>query len=163
MSTHTVAVMGLGVRGKIHLHGLLENPEYFRVVGLCDIDEEKMRSVAAENGLTDVPLFTDAEEMLKATRPEVFVFVTYPDLRLSMIELAIRYGVKAISLEKPMAESLQEARKMVELCHQHGIKAVVCHQQKYLSQMQTLKKRIEDGEIGQIRKIHVECQAWHST
>ena len=24
MSMHTVAVMGLGVRGKIHLHGLLE-------------------------------------------------------------------------------------------------------------------------------------------
>ena len=28
--------------------------------------------------------------------------------------------------------------------------------------MQTLKKRIEDGEIGEITKIHVECQAWFS-
>lgn len=33
MSMHTVAVMGLGVRGKIHLHGLLENPDYYKVVG----------------------------------------------------------------------------------------------------------------------------------
>ena len=162
MSIHTVAVMGLGVRGKIHLHGLIENPEYFKVVGLCDIDVEKMKKVAEEYGLSDVPQFTDVEEMLKITRPEVFVFVTYPDLRLSMIELGIRYGVKAISLEKPMAESLQEAKQMVELCQKNGIKAVVCHQQKYLSQMQALKKRIEDGEIGQIRKIHVECQAWFS-
>ena len=31
MSMHTVAVMGLGVRGKIHLHGLLENPDYYKV------------------------------------------------------------------------------------------------------------------------------------
>ena len=61
-----------------------------------------------------------------------------------------------------MAESLQEAKKIVKLCHDNGIKAVVCHQQKYLSQMQTLKKRIEDGEIGEITKIHVECQAWFS-
>ena len=30
MSMHTVAVMGLGVRGKIHLHGLLENPNYYK-------------------------------------------------------------------------------------------------------------------------------------
>ena len=28
--------------------------------------------------------------------------------------------------------------------------------------MQTLKNRIEDGEIGEITKIHVECQAWFS-
>ena len=46
MSMHTVAVMGLGVRGKIHLHGLLENPDYYKVVGLCDIDEPKMNAVA---------------------------------------------------------------------------------------------------------------------
>ena len=31
MSMHTVAVMGLGVRGKIHLHGLLENPDYYKL------------------------------------------------------------------------------------------------------------------------------------
>ena len=46
MSMHTVAVMGLGVRGKIHLHGLLQNPEYYKVVGLCDIDTVKMQAVA---------------------------------------------------------------------------------------------------------------------
>lgn len=68
MSMHTVAVMGLGVRGKIHLHGLLENPDYYKVVGLCDIDEPKMKAVAEEYHLDDVPLFTDAEEMLKETR-----------------------------------------------------------------------------------------------
>ena len=62
MSMHTVAVMGLGVRGKIHLHGLLENPDYYKVVGLCDIDEPKMKAVAEEYHLDDVPLFTDADK-----------------------------------------------------------------------------------------------------
>ena len=162
MQQHTVAVMGLGVRGKIHLHGLLRNPDRFRIVGLCDLDAEKMKTVAQEYGLADVPMFTDAEQMLAQTRPEVFVFVTYPNLRLNILELGIRYGVKAISFEKPMAESLQEAREMVRLCHTHGVKAIVCHQQKYLSQMQALKKRIDAGEIGKIRKIHVETQAWFS-
>lgn len=162
MSMHTVAVMGLGVRGKIHLHGLLQNPEYYKVVGLCDIDTVKMQAVAEEYGLTDVPQFVDVEEMLDKTRPEIFVFVTYPDMRLSMVELGVKYGVKGISLEKPMAESLQEAKKMVELCKENGIKAVVCHQQKYISQMQSLKRRIDEGEIGEIRKIHVETQAWFS-
>ena len=103
MKQYRTAIMGLGIRGKIHLHGILENPTRFQVVGLCDIDEEKMAQVAADNGLADVPQYTDVEKMLAETRPEVFVFVTYPNLRLSMIELGAKYGVKAISLEKPVA------------------------------------------------------------
>ena len=95
---HTVAIMGLGVRGKTHLKGILENPERYEVVGLCDIREDVMKAVADMFGL-NAPCFTDVEEMLAKTKPEVFVFVTYPNLRLSMIELAIKYNVKAVSLK----------------------------------------------------------------
>lgn len=162
MKKYTVAVMGLGIRGKIHLHGLLENPDRYEIVGLCDIDVPKMQTVAKDYGLEHVAQFTDVEQMLAETRPDVFVFVTYPNLRLNLIKLGVKYGVKGISLEKPLAESLSEAKEMRDLCVENGIKAVVCHQQKYLSQMQALKKRIEDGEIGTVHKIHVETQGWFS-
>ena len=107
---HTVAVMGLGVRGKTHLKGILENSDRYEVAALCDIREDVMKSVA-EHFHLNVPLYTDVEKMLAETRPEVFVFVTYPNLRLSMIELALKYGIKAISFEKPMAEDMPEAKK----------------------------------------------------
>ncbi len=162
MKRYRTVVMGLGVRGKIHLHGLLQNPERYEVVGLCDINEETMQNVAQANDLAHVPCFTQAEEMLDQLRPDVFVFVTYPNMRLSLIKLAAEYGVKAVSLEKPMAESLKEAQEMVEICEKNGIKAVVCHQQKYLSQFQSMKARINAGEIGDIRKVHIETQCWYS-
>ena len=138
MKKHTVAIMGLGVRGKTHLKALLENAERYEIVGICDIRPEVMDDVSEKFGL-NVPKFTDVEEMLSGTRPEVFVFVTYPNLRLSMIELAVKYGIKAVSFEKPMAEDMEEARAMTDLCVKNGVKAVVCHQQKYLKQMQELK------------------------
>ena len=159
MAKHTVAIMGLGVRGKTHLKALLENGDRYEVVGLCDIRPEVMDSVCGMFGL-DVPKFTDVEEMLAQTRPEVFVFVTYPNLRLSMIELAVKYGIKAVSFEKPMAEDMAEAKKMTQLCVDNGIKAVVCHQQKYLKQMQDLKKKVDRGDLGEVKKIFAECQPW---
>lgn len=121
MSTkkHTVAIMGLGVRGKTHLKGIMENPDRYEVVGLCDLREEVMKAVSEQWHL-NVPLYTDVEKMLAETKPEVFVFVTYPNLRLSMIELAIKYGIKAVSFEKPMAEDMTEAKKMTVLCIQDG-------------------------------------------
>ena len=156
---YTVAVLGLGVRGKTHLKGILENPDSFEVVGLCDIDTEKMDRIADHFNLK-VPKYTKAEPLLAETNPDVFIFVTYPDLRLSLVELAAKYAVKAISLEKPMAESLTEAKAMRDCCRENNIKAVVCHQQKYLSQMQEMKARIDSGEIGDVVKIHCETQPW---
>ena len=83
MKKYTVAIMGLGVRGRIHVHGLLGNPERFLLVGLCDIDQGAMDKVVQEFHLEDVPQFLDVEEMLETVRPEVFVFVTYPEDRKS--------------------------------------------------------------------------------
>ena len=159
MKKHTVAVMGLGVRGKTHLKGLLENPDRYEVVGLCDLRMEAMQAANEKFG-TNIPMFTDVDQMLTETKPEVFVFVTYPNLRLSMIELAIKHGIKAVSFEKPMAEDMAEAKKMTDLCVEHGIKAVVCHQQKYLSQMQELKAKVDRGDFGEIKKVFAECQPW---
>ena len=158
MHKYRTVVLGIGVRGRTHIKGLLESGR-FEITALCDLDKEKMQSAASDFSL-DVPLYTDAEAMLRDQSPEVFVFLTLPNLRLSMLQLADKYGVKAISLEKPMAESLQEAKEMLDLCRRSNIKAVVCHQQKYLSQMQSLKHRIDSGEIGEITRIHINTQPW---
>ena len=94
---HRVVQVGLGVRGKFHLRGLVENPEAYEIVGLCDLDPKKIEEAKAMFGL-DVPAFTDAETMLRQTRPEVFVFVTHPNVRTQMVELAVRYGRPAALL-----------------------------------------------------------------
>ncbi len=156
---HRVVQVGLGVRGKFHLRGLVKNPEAYEIVGLCDLDPKKIEEAKAMFGL-DVPAFTDAETMLRQTRPEVFVFVTHPNVRTQMVELAVRYGVKVLSFEKPMAMNLGEAHHITQLCRDNHIKAVVSHQQKYAEQMQKVNALVRDGQIGEIQKIHVETQSW---
>ena len=54
---HRVVQVGLGVRGKFHLRGLVENPEAYEIVGLCDLDPKKIEEAKAMFGL-DVPAFT---------------------------------------------------------------------------------------------------------
>lgn len=152
-------LLGTGVRGDTHLNGILKNSDKFEVCALCDLDIKKAESVAQKYRL-NVPIFLDAEQMLKEIRPDVFVFVTPPSVRLTMVQLAAKYGVKAVSFEKPMAESLLEAKMILDICERKGMKAIVCHQQKYLIQMQEMKGKIEKGEIGKIEKIHIETQPW---
>ncbi len=160
MIRYRVAQVGLGARGKVHARGFLANADRFELVGLCDLDEARLRYGAEQYGVAVT--YRDAEAMLADLRPDVFCFVTQPHLRLPMVELGLRYGVKAIALEKPMATSLQEARAITDLCHANGIKAVVSHQQKYLTSLQKVKQIVGAGEIGEVHTIQATCQAWLS-
>ena len=53
-----------------------------------------------------------------------------------------------------MAQKLSVARRITEMCRKKGIKATVCHQQKYLTSMQKLKETVQSGDIGTITEIH---------
>jgi predicted dehydrogenase len=160
MKRYRVAQVGAGFRGGVHLDGFARNPDRFEVGALCDLDAEKLHRAADQYGIRAA--YTDAEEMLEQTKPDVFCFVTQPDVRLQMVELGARHGVKAIAFEKPMATSLKEAKAIADLCEKSGIKAIVSHQQKYLTSMQKLKEVVGAGQIGDTTIIHATTQAWFS-
>jgi predicted dehydrogenase len=160
MSKYTVALAGCGVRGAEHMRGPLHHPDC-TVVGLCDVRPEQTEKFLTKFNL-DVPCYTDAEKMLAETRPDIFIFVTHPNVRVELVELGVKYGCKGITFEKPMALNLTDARYMAKLCSDNGVKASVCHQQKYMPSFQKLKGIVDSGELGKIKDIHVSCLPWMS-
>jgi len=162
MKRYTVAQVGVGPRGRIHANAFLELKDRFGLVGLCDLDQEKLKTYAKQKNLADEVLYDDAEKMLATTQPDVFCFVTQPDVRLPMVELAAKHGVKGLVFEKPMATSLREAWASTRLCREHNIKTVVSHQQKYLTSLQKVKQLVDAGEVGDVIEVNATCQAWLS-
>jgi predicted dehydrogenase len=138
----------------------LENSGRFEVVGVYDPSPEAVKSAADKFNVTSV--YSSAEEMLKKTKPEVLVFVTHPNIRKEYIELGVKYGVKSIVFEKPMAVFLADAREITRLCVDNGIKAVVSHQQKYLKQMREFYTVVRSGVLGQIDLIRISTRYWAS-
>jgi len=156
MAKYRVAQAGAGHRGVTHIRGFAALPDDFELVALCDIDAEKLARVAGAYGIAAT--YADADEMLAATKPDVFCFVTQPDVRLPMIEVGVKHGVRAIAFEKPMAMSLAEARQMRDLCVESGIKTAVCHQHKYLTSFEKLMEIVSSGDLGDIEVIRATCR-----
>ena len=73
--TYTVAIAGLGKRGKVHADLFFKNPR-FQVVGVADVDADRVKDAAAICGNPEG--FADTGEMLKAVKPDVFCFCTPP-------------------------------------------------------------------------------------
>ena len=155
---YKVALIGLGKRGRIHLQGLLQNPERFELSGIYDVNPETVRAVQKDFGLSCG--YDDPETLMEQSGAEVLCFVTHPNVRKRYIELGIKYHVRGISLEKPMALTLQEANEMLSLCDSHQIKTVVCHQHKYLTQFEKMQSILHSGQIGEVQENRVFTTPW---
>jgi predicted dehydrogenase len=158
---HTIVQAGLGSRGKIHLKGILENPDRFELLGIFDPKPEAVK-LAVEKFNVKCPVFSSAEEMLSKTKAEVFAFVTHPEIRMEYVKLGAKYNVKGLSFEKPMAVSLADAREMTKICADHKIKTIISHQQKYMTQMQQMYQVVRSGVIGEPELIRIFMRPWAS-
>jgi predicted dehydrogenase len=152
---YRAVLVGCGGRGQSHALGLLANPDRFELVALCDLDAQRLGALAHALGIARV--YTDAGAMLAAERPDLLCFATPPAVRVELVELAVRHDVRAIAFEKPLALSLADARRIVELCA-GGTKAVVCHQLKYAGHWRRVKQIVEEGGIGEIRSFHATAR-----
>ncbi|MCL2742085.1 MAG: Gfo/Idh/MocA family oxidoreductase, partial [Oscillospiraceae bacterium] len=155
---YRVAQAGLGAQGLAHLEGQTGNPGSFSLEAVCDLYGERLDKVCAER--PGVGRYSEAERMLDEVRPDVFTFVTQPDVRLEMVRLAVRYGVKVLVFEKPMALSLADAAETVRTLREAGIKSVVCHQHKYQHTFRKMKEIVDSGAIGKVTQINFSTQAW---
>ena len=106
-----VAVIGCGFFATNHILSW-SNFKDVDLVGVCDLDEEK--AINASNISKGTPYFTDAELMLKEVRPDVVDIITTAPSHYHLAKLAASLNISAI-IQKPMAPSLEEATKIVDL------------------------------------------------
>jgi len=158
MSRYSVAIVGCGTRGRHHAEAFLKNSDRFNLLVLCDKDRERLQSLSSI--LNTPKTYTNAEDMLSGERPDVLCFATPPQVRLELVELGVKHGVKAIAYEKPMATSLAEARRIHDLCKEAQVKTIVSHQHKYGSHWRKVKELVDSGEIGEIHTIHATAKGW---
>ena len=158
MHQYTVGLIGCGPRGSTHLDAFLGFPDRYSVVGLCDLDAAKAERLA--ESAHACPVYTDGAKMMAETKPEILCFATAPTVRSHLVELGIKYSVKGIAFEKPVALTMGEARRIHAMCRDAGVKTVVSHQMKYLTSMQHVHRVIQSGDIGQVREIHATTVPW---
>ncbi len=155
--TYTVAIAGLGKRGTHHAEAVARNPR-FKLVGLCDIDPARVEAARQKFGVEHI--HTEAAELLRATRPDVFMFCTLPQVRLPLIAAGVEAGVKLIAFEKPVALSMNEGWAMFEQLRAAGIKSVVSHQHRYGEHYQKVKQIIASGALGRVHTVYGHATGW---
>ena len=119
-----IGVIGAGHLGKIHLNNWAAI-EGVKLVGFCDTDDENAKIVAEKYAL---PRFATTNELLDAC--DAVDIVAPTTFHFELCEAAIKKG-KHVFVEKPLANTMDEARALVKLAKEANIKFQVGHVERF--------------------------------
>lgn len=147
MSDIRVAVIGGGNMGKNHLR-TFANMEGVSIVGLADINP-KAKALADQY---EVDYFSDYVSMLEETKPDAVSVVVPTSLHHKVGLDVISRGINCL-LEKPIANTIDEANDIIEAAKRHKIVLAIGHIERFNPMVQKLRQIIKNGEIGDVTSV----------
>jgi len=117
----------------------------------ADIDKEKLGNFGKTWDVDS--LYADYKEMLKKEGLDFLSICTWGASHLDILRDAVDSGVKAIWCEKPIADRLESADEMIELCKEKNVVLIINHQRRYDTLHRKIREFISEGKLGKIQEV----------
>lgn len=116
-----ILVVGCGNMGASHAVAYHHMPE-FEICGLVSRGDSKNK--LNKKLKADYPIFQNFEEAIYKCKPDAVCISTYPDTHEAFALQALAYGCH-LFIEKPIADTLEGAEKIIEVARKANKKVVV--------------------------------------
>ena len=159
----TVAILGVGSRGgDIYGRLLMDLPDKFKIVALCDPRPHRVKTFGEEFGVAESERFTDENEFFAKKRADVLIIASMDNDHARQCVNGFELGYD-ILMEKPITEYKEECEAVLEAQKKYGGKAFVCHVLRYAPAFVKTAELLESGAIGRLVAINAleGVPYWH--
>lgn len=146
MSAVRAGVVGTGHMGRYHVAVYSELPDV-ELVGIVDIDEERVRGLAAQYNTTP---YTEYQELFDQV--DVVSIAVPTSLHYPVAKEFLRRGTHVL-LEKPITKDLDQARELFSLAADNGAVLHIGHVERFNGAVQELKKIVEKPILIEARRL----------
>jgi predicted dehydrogenase len=122
--------------------------------GVVDLDVDRARA-QCEKYEIEAEISDNQTAMLKKTRPDFVVDLTVPEAHCKVVCSALRSGCHVIG-EKPMANSMTEARRMVRTSEQTGRMYMVSQSRRWVPRHEAVRKMVAGRKIGDLTTLNCD-------
>ncbi|HLU21643.1 MAG TPA: Gfo/Idh/MocA family oxidoreductase [Bacillaceae bacterium] len=150
---HKIVVAGCGAMSNVWLD-YVEKRENAEIVGLVDLYIESAKKMADRRNL-QVPCFVDLSKAIKETGPNLVLDITIPASHKEIATTAMEAGCNVFG-EKPIAETLEDAKAVLQVAQQTGKKYSVMQNRRYNRQIRALQQVVANNVIGKVGSIHAD-------
>lgn len=112
------------------------------------------RERMAKHGV-EAEVSTDLAAALEKTRPDFVLDLTVPEAHCEVTCMALEAGCHVIG-EKPMASSMDEARKMVRAAERAGRLYMVSQNRRWAAFHEAVRRTLSDKVIGDVTTVHCD-------
>lgn len=149
-----VGLIGLGKMGQLHMLNCLHINDV-KIIAVADPSKKALKR-AKFIGVDK--LFSDYHDLLEKSKSIGLdtVIVSLPNfLHFEVIQLALEAGLN-VFVEKPMANTVKECQKIVNLVEQSGKVFMVGHNFRFLNTVEKMKDSLDKGRIGNLEVVTIE-------
>jgi UDP-N-acetyl-2-amino-2-deoxyglucuronate dehydrogenase len=139
------AVVGCGGIAKSHFTGI-EQTDAAVLVAVCDADPERAKEYGELYGVRS---YTEYTELLASDEVDVVCLCTPSGMHADQTIQAAHAG-KHIVCEKPMAITLEDARRMMEVCEANRVKLATIFPRRMTPASIFAKRLIDEGRLGRL-------------
>jgi predicted dehydrogenase len=142
-----IAVAGAGVIGRAHIDVIAQSSRC-RLSAIAD-PSEAAQALAQAHG---VPWFSTLDALLAAVSPDGVVLATPNAMHVPQALQCIAAGVPVL-VEKPIAHTVADARKLVQATQAHQAKVLIGHHRAHSPLIRQAKAVIDDGRLGRLVSV----------
>ena len=139
------ALIGCGFFAVNHMHGW-RDAQGAEITAICDRDAERLKIIGDQFGIGR--RYAGADALFAEGGFDFVDIATTVQSHLPLVAMAAAHGVPVIC-QKPFALTIADAKLMVDACRKAGVPLMVHENFRWQSAIQTVRKVIDSGEIGQ--------------
>jgi predicted dehydrogenase len=144
-----LGLIGLGLMGKPHAK-ILKKVEECDLVAASDVDE-KQKAITEELG---IKFYKNYEEMIEKETLEGVIITTPNHLHAPMGIACAQKGLH-LFVEKPIAQNVSEADRLIEAAKKHKVQILVGHQRRFSSLVEKAREIVTGGELGRLVGVQI--------
>ncbi|MEX1005656.1 MAG: Gfo/Idh/MocA family oxidoreductase [Acidimicrobiia bacterium] len=130
----------------------------FSVVGVTDDPFAQSSRTARSRDAAQrlgVPYFEDIEAAIQLPYVDVLSVCVAFERRVAVIELAASHH-KHVLVDKPMALTLEDVDRIIEVTGESGIVCVPAHHHRFKDSIRDATRTLAEGRLGTLRAVHAD-------
>ena len=145
------AIVGCGKIADQHVHAIRRIDDCI-IVGLCDRELLMARQLGERFGIN--ACFTDLQELLETTTPDVVHITTPPQSHYSLARQCLESGSN-VYLEKPFTITAREAESLIRMAERRDLKITAGHNLQFTPETLAMRQLVARGFLGG-KPLHLE-------
>lgn len=150
-----IGIIGLGMIANGRHIPELKNVKECKITAICDIDENKLKTVGDNLDIPSEFRFTDYNDLISCSEVDAVEICTPNHLHIPMATAAVKAG-KALNIEKPLSIDLPSCEPLKLAIKENNVPNMMSFTYRFMPAIRYAKWIIDNGLIGDILNVDVE-------